>query len=102
VIAHLAPADLPKDGAHFDLPIVLALVAAIGAVPQDALEDGLAFGELGLDGAFRATAGVLPAAGGHNLCCWSDRRARANPCWLRGCLAYCRRWRPMNCSNCRW
>jgi magnesium chelatase family protein len=93
VIAHLAPADLPKDGAHFDLPIALALMAAIGAVPQDALEDGLAFGELGLDGSLAATAGVLPAAmaaQGANLrficpaasgpeAAWADGRVLAAP-----------------------
>jgi magnesium chelatase family protein len=61
-IVNLAPADLPKEGAHFDLPIALALMAAIGAVPADALESLLAFGELGLDGKLAPAPGALPAA----------------------------------------
>ncbi|MBI1187806.1 MAG: YifB family Mg chelatase-like AAA ATPase [Alphaproteobacteria bacterium] len=62
VIVNLAPADMPKEGAHYDLPIALALMAEIGVVPKDALETALAFGELGLDGSLAATPGVLPAA----------------------------------------
>lgn len=62
VIVNLAPADLPKEGAHYDLPIALALMAAIGAVPRDALDGVLVFGELGLDGSLAATPGALPAA----------------------------------------
>ncbi len=62
VIVNLAPADLPKEGAHYDLPIALALMAAIGVLPKDALDGVVVFGELGLDGALAATPGVLPAA----------------------------------------
>ena len=62
VIVNLAPADLPKEGSHYDLPIALALMAAIGAFPADALEGYLALGELGLDGRLAPTSGVLPAA----------------------------------------
>lgn len=62
VIVSLAPADLPKEGAHYDLPIALALLAAAGVLPQDALDDALAFGELGLDGGIAAAPGALPAA----------------------------------------
>ncbi|NWG53222.1 MAG: YifB family Mg chelatase-like AAA ATPase [Hydrogenophilaceae bacterium] len=62
VIVNLAPADLPKEGAHYDLPIALALLAEIGVMPKDALETALAFGELGLDGSLAATPGALPAA----------------------------------------
>jgi magnesium chelatase family protein len=62
VIVNLAPADLPKEGSHYDLPIALALMAAIGAIPSDALNGYLALGELGLDGRLAQTAGVLPAA----------------------------------------
>src|SRR5690606_11430389 len=47
---------------HYDLPIALALMAAIGAVPADALDAYLALGELGLDGGLAPTSGVLPAA----------------------------------------
>lgn len=62
VIVNLAPADLPKEGAHYDLPIALALMAAIGAIPKDALDGVVAFGELGLDGALAPAPGALPAA----------------------------------------
>ena len=62
IIVNLAPADLPKEGSHYDLPIALALMAAIGAFPADALDGYLALGELGLDGRLAPTSGVLPAA----------------------------------------
>ncbi len=62
VIVNLAPADLPKEGAHYDLPIALALMAEMGIVPKDALENAVAFGELGLDATLAQTPGVLPAA----------------------------------------
>jgi magnesium chelatase family protein len=62
IIVNLAPADLPKEGSHYDLPIALALMAAIGAIPSDALSGYVALGELGLDGRLAQTAGVLPAA----------------------------------------
>jgi len=62
ITVNLAPADLPKEGTHFDLPIAMALMAAIGAIPQDALADLLVVGELGLDGRLTPTAGTLPAA----------------------------------------
>ncbi|MFM2277810.1 MAG: hypothetical protein RLZZ444_41, partial [Pseudomonadota bacterium] len=50
VTVNLAPADLPKEGSHFDLPIALALMAALGAIPSDALASYLVIGELNLDG----------------------------------------------------
>ncbi|HEX4296751.1 MAG TPA: YifB family Mg chelatase-like AAA ATPase, partial [Devosia sp.] len=62
ITINLAPADLPKEGSHYDLPIALALMAAIGAFPADALDGYLALGELGLDGRLAPTNGVLPAA----------------------------------------
>ncbi len=62
ITVNLAPADLPKEGSHYDLPIALGLMAAIGAIPSDALEGYVALGELGLDGRLAPTAGVLPAA----------------------------------------
>ena len=66
ITVNLAPADLPKEGSHYDLPIALALMAAIGAVPGDALEDYVVLGELALDGSVSPVAGVLPAAIGAN------------------------------------
>jgi magnesium chelatase family protein len=62
ITINLAPADLPKEGSHYDLPIALALMAALGAIPQDALDGYLALGELGLDGRLAHVGGILPAA----------------------------------------
>jgi len=62
IIVNLAPADLPKEGSHYDLPIALGLMAAIGAIPHDALAGFTVLGELGLDGSLAPVAGVLPAA----------------------------------------
>lgn len=62
VTVNLAPADLPKEGSHFDLPIALAVMAAIGAIPVDALSGYVVLGELALDGSIAPVAGVLPAA----------------------------------------
>lgn len=62
VIVNLAPADLPKEGSHYDLPIALALMAALGAIPADALEAYVVLGELSLDGTITPVSGVLPAA----------------------------------------
>ena len=50
ITVNLAPADLPKEGSHFDLPIALALLMEIGAVPRDAADGFAVMGELGLDG----------------------------------------------------
>jgi magnesium chelatase family protein len=61
-LVNLAPADLPKEGSHYDLAIALAILAAIGAIPRDSLEGVAAIGELGLDGGLAQTAGALPAA----------------------------------------
>jgi len=66
ITVNLAPADLPKEGSHYDLPIALGLMAAIGAIPHDALSSFTVLGELGLDGSIAAVAGVLPAAIGAN------------------------------------
>ena len=62
VTVNLAPADLPKEGSHFDLPIALGLMAALGAIPADALGGYVVIGELNLDGTIAAVAGALPAA----------------------------------------
>lgn len=70
VTVNLAPADLPKEGAHYDLPIALGLMAAIGVIPSDALDGFAAIGELALDGTLAAVPGALPAAvmaNGHDL-----------------------------------
>ncbi len=62
VVVNLAPADLPKEGSHFDLAIALGIMAAIGAIPADALNGYTVLGELALDGTITPVAGVLPAA----------------------------------------
>lgn len=62
IIVNLAPADLPKEGSHYDLPIALGLMASLGALPGDQLADFVALGELALDGTISTVAGVLPAA----------------------------------------
>jgi magnesium chelatase family protein len=66
ITVNLAPADLPKEGSHYDLPIALGLMVAMGAVASDAISDHLVLGELALDGRVAAVAGVLPAAIGAN------------------------------------
>ena len=65
ITVNLSPADLPKEGSHYDLPIALGLLAAMGAVDAETLAGYVAVGELGLDGADRAVAG---------------RAARRDPC----------------------
>ena len=62
ITINLAPADLPKEGAHYDLPIALGLLAALGAIPADAISGFVAIGELSLDGTICAVPGALPAA----------------------------------------
>ena len=77
ITVNLAPADMPKEGSHYDLPIALGVMAAIGAIPADALEGFTVLGELALDGSISPVAGVLPAAvaanmRGHGLICPFD------------------------------
>ncbi len=62
IIVNLSPADLPKEGSHFDLPIALALLAALEIIPKDEVEGTLALGELSLDGRLIPVLGALPAA----------------------------------------
>jgi magnesium chelatase family protein len=61
VTVGLAPADLPKDGGRFDLPIALGIVAANGGIPREALARHEFVGELALSGELRPVHGVLPA-----------------------------------------
>jgi magnesium chelatase family protein len=62
IIVNLSPADLPKEGSHFDLPIAMALLGAMGVVDRESLSEYVVVGELGLDGRISATPGVLLAA----------------------------------------
>jgi magnesium chelatase family protein len=61
ITINLSPADLPKEGSHFDLPIALAMLAALGILPKDTVEGTIALGELSLDGA------LVPVLGAINL-----------------------------------
>ncbi len=62
VLINLAPADLLKEGSHFDLPIALAVLAAMDIIGHEDASEYAALGELSLDGGVNAVAGVLPAA----------------------------------------
>ena len=62
IIVNLAPADLLKEGSHFDLPIALAMLAGLGVVPAEEVNHYLVIGELGLDGQIQPVNGVLPVA----------------------------------------
>ncbi len=74
ITVNLSPADMLKEGSHFDLAIALGLLGAMGVVPADEIASYSAVGELALDGALTPVAGVLPAAihanaGGRGLIC---------------------------------
>jgi len=62
ITVNLAPADVQKEGSHFDLPIALGLLVAMGVLPMEDMAQYTALGELGLDGSIASVAGVLPAA----------------------------------------
>jgi magnesium chelatase family protein len=62
ITVNLSPADLPKEGSHYDLPIALALLGAMGVIDAETLSSYVVVGELGLDGRVAASPGVLLAA----------------------------------------
>ena len=62
ITINLAPADLLKEGSHFDLPVALGLLAGMGLIPQEELAGYVTLGELGLDGTILPVNGVLPVA----------------------------------------
>jgi len=62
VTVNLAPADLAKEGSHYDLAIALGLLVNMGAIPEDALANYIVMGELSLDGSITSINGILPAA----------------------------------------
>ena len=62
ITINLSPADLPKEGSHFDLPIAMALLAAIEILPIDDVARSLSLGELSLDGSLVPVVGALPSA----------------------------------------
>jgi len=62
ITINLSPADLPKEGSHFDLPIAISLLAALGIIPEDDVQSVISLGELSLDGKLVQVTGALPAA----------------------------------------
>lgn len=62
ITVNLAPADVPKEGSHFDLPIALGMMVAMGVLPADVADRFCVIGELGLDGSIASVSGVLLAA----------------------------------------
>ncbi len=62
ILVNLSPADLLKEGSHFDLPIAIALLAAVSLIPKEEIMNYLALGELALDGGIVQVSGVLAAA----------------------------------------
>jgi magnesium chelatase family protein len=67
VLINLAPADLLKEGSHFDLPMALAVLTAMEVLPREDMSHYAALGELSLDGSLNPVAGVLPAAIGAGM-----------------------------------
>lgn len=85
ITVNLSPADLPKEGSHFDLPIAMALLAALEIIPRDVVENTVALGELSLDGRLVPVIGALPAAmaaaeEGRSLLC--PRACGAEAAWV--------------------
>ena len=62
ITVNLSPADVPKEGAHFDLPIALGVLGALGIFDPIQLEEYIALGELSLDGKINSCVGILPAS----------------------------------------
>ena len=82
ITVNLAPADIAKEGSHYDLPIALGLLAFMNVIPAEELYENIVLGELALDGSLRASAGVLPSAVharslGKGLICPYDNGAEA-------------------------
>ncbi|MDU8943709.1 YifB family Mg chelatase-like AAA ATPase [Ovoidimarina sediminis] len=72
ITINLSPADLPKEGSHFDLPIAVAILAGLSVIPAEEVEGIVALGELSLDGSLVPVSGALPAAAaeaGRTLLC---------------------------------
>ena len=88
ITINLSPADLPKEGAHFDLAIAMSLLAALDILPRDAVAGAVALGELSLDGSLVPVAGALPAAlaaaeESRGLVC--PRASGAEAAWVEAC-----------------
>jgi hypothetical protein len=106
ITVNLAPADLQKEGSHFDLPVAIGLLTVMGVLPEEEIERFVALGELALDGALMPVAGVLPAglhAAGQErglICpaaCGGEAAARAS--WRR---RTCWRWSTTSRARRSW
>ena len=62
IIVNLAPADVVKEGSHFDLPIAVAILTALGVIPEEEVQNYMILGELGLDGVIKPVSGILPTS----------------------------------------
>ncbi len=85
ITINLSPADLPKEGSHFDLPIAMALLAALDIVPSEDVEQTVALGELSLDGSLVPVIGALPAAmaaAEHDRALLCPRACGAEAAWV--------------------
>lgn len=85
ITVNLSPADLPKEGSHFDLPIALAVLSAIEVLPRDEIEATVAIGELALDGRLMPVVGALPAAmaaAEHDRSLLCPRASGAEAAWV--------------------
>lgn len=89
VLVNLAPADLPKEGSHYDAPIAVAILVAAGVLPTDATERLACIGELSLDGRWQPVAGALPAAvasHGEGLTLLCPQASAAEAAWSGGAV----------------
>ena len=84
VVINLAPADIRKEGAAFDLPLAVGILAANEKIYPDMIEDFIIMGELSLDGSLQPIKGVLPIAiqAKKNNRCGHDKRTEYNGCQI--------------------
>lgn len=85
ITVNLSPADLPKEGSHFDLPIAMALLAALEIIPRDEVSNTVSLGELSLDGRLCPVVGALPAAmaaAEHDRVLLCPRASGAEAAWV--------------------
>lgn len=90
ITVNLSPADVTKEGSHYDLPIAIGVLMQMGVLPPDCLQNDLIMGELALDGRILPVAGVLPAAiaatqHGYGIVCPAANGAEA--CWASEALS---------------
>lgn len=91
ITINLSPADLPKEGPHFDLPIALALLAALEVLPLDAVSNVLSLGELSLDGTLVPVIGALPAAmtaAEEDRTLFCPRACGSEAAWVGACTVF--------------